>query len=82
MAESAKQLSISELDESAKIQEPVECLGMTFENDEARRAFFLEKLREKLEDPEFRAIEGFPVGEDEDILLTGRQRWSKALCSG
>ena len=24
---------------------PVECLGMTFENDEKRREYFLEKLR-------------------------------------
>jgi hypothetical protein len=47
---------------------PVECLGMTFENDQARRDYFLEKLREKLQDPEFRKIDGFPVGEDEDIL--------------
>ncbi len=46
----------------------VECLGMTFENDEARRAHFIEKLREKLKDPEFRKIEGFPLGDDEDIL--------------
>ena len=41
---------------------------MTFPNDEARRAHFTEKLREKLKDPEFRKIEGFPLGEDEDIL--------------
>jgi len=47
---------------------PVECLGMTFENDEKRRDYFLEKLREKLKDPEFRKIEGFPIGSDEDIL--------------
>ena len=47
---------------------PVECLGMTFDNDEKRREYFLEKLREKLNDPEFRKIEGFPIGEDEDIL--------------
>ena len=47
---------------------PVECLGMTFENDEKRREYFLEKLREKLKDPEFRKIEGFPIGEDDDIL--------------
>jgi hypothetical protein len=49
-------------------QGTVECLGMTFPNDEARRQYFLEKLREKLKDPEFRKIEGFPIGEDEDIL--------------
>jgi hypothetical protein len=47
---------------------PVECLGMTFPNDDARRAHFTEKLREKLKDPAFRKIEGFPIGEDEDIL--------------
>ena len=52
----------------AKPQGPVECLGMTFENDETRREYFLGKLREKLKDPEFRKIEGFPIGEDEDIL--------------
>jgi DNA methylase len=46
----------------------VECLGMKFENDAARRQYFLAKLREKLKDPEFRKIEGFPIGEDEDIL--------------
>ena len=47
---------------------PVECLGITFESDEARREYFLEILREKLKDPDFRKIEGFPIGEDEDIL--------------
>lgn len=47
---------------------PVVCLGLTFENDEARRSHFLAILREKLKDPEFRKIEGFPIGEDEDIL--------------
>lgn len=47
---------------------PVVCLGMTFENDEARRAYFTEELRKKLQDPEFRKIEGFPIGTDEDIL--------------
>ncbi|GIB81306.1 DNA methyltransferase [Vibrio cholerae] len=47
---------------------PVECLGMTFENDEARRAHFTALLKEKLKDPEFRAIEGFPIGTDEAIL--------------
>jgi DNA modification methylase len=46
----------------------VVCLGMTFENDEERRSYFTDKLREKLQDPEFRKIEGFPIGSDEDIL--------------
>ena len=47
---------------------PVACLGMTFDNDDARRAHFTEELRKKLKDPEFRKIEGFPIGSDEDIL--------------
>jgi hypothetical protein len=34
---------------------------------EAERAEYLERLREKLAEPEFRQIEGFPIGEDEDI---------------
>jgi hypothetical protein len=46
----------------------VDCLGMKFPNDEARRAYFTEKLHEKLKDPTFRKIEGFPIGSDEDIL--------------
>ncbi len=47
---------------------PVTCLGKTFPDDEARRANFTELLAEKLRDPEFRKIEGFPIGSDEDIL--------------
>ena len=47
---------------------PVTCLGMEFENDDVRRAHFTELLCEKLKDPEFRKIEGFPIGKDEDIL--------------
>lgn len=47
---------------------PVECLGQTFPSDEARREHYLAILREKLKDPAFRRIEGFPIGTDEDIL--------------
>ena len=53
---------------SAKLQQPMECLGLTFNNDEERRNYFLEILRKKLKDPEFRQVEGFPIGSDEDIL--------------
>lgn len=49
-------------------QGPVECLGLTFPDDNARREHFLGILREKLKDPEFCKIEGFPIGSDEDIL--------------
>ena len=45
---------------------PVECLGMTFPSDDARRAHFLERLKEKL--PELRKRPDFPLGDDEDIL--------------
>lgn len=44
------------------------CLGTTFESEEARRNHFTEILQEKLQDPEFRKIEGFPIASDEDIL--------------
>jgi 16S rRNA G966 N2-methylase RsmD len=47
---------------------PVECLGQTFPDDEARRKHFLDKLRAKLKDPAFRKIDGFPIGTDDDIL--------------
>tara|TARA_B100002049_G_scaffold42190_1_gene28686 strand:- start:9842 stop:12655 length:2814 start_codon:yes stop_codon:yes gene_type:complete len=57
------------IEESANItDEAVECLGLKFENDEARRAHFTQLLAEKLKDPEFRKIEGFPIGTDEAIL--------------
>lgn len=46
----------------------VECLGQTFPSEQARREHFLNLLREKLKDPEFRKIEGFPVGTDDAIL--------------
>jgi hypothetical protein len=55
-------------DGSTHSQAPLECLGLTFENDEARRTYFSEKLREKLQEPEFHQSEGFPVGAGEDIL--------------
>jgi len=48
--------------------ESVQCLGLEFENDDARRAYFTEELRKTLQDPEFRKSEGFPIGSDEDIL--------------
>ena len=46
----------------------VECLGRVFPDDNARREHFLNALREKLQDPDFRKTEGFPIGTDEAIL--------------
>jgi len=64
-----KQETMKELDNRpSKRDTKVDCLGMTFENDEQRREYFLEILAEKLKDPEFKKIEGFPIGSDEDIL--------------
>ena len=47
---------------------PVECLGQTFSSEQARREHFSKRLAEKLKDPAFRKIEGFPQGTDEAIL--------------
>ena len=55
-----------EFEEVKLTPEKVVCLGIEFESDEARRAYFREELRKKL--PELRQIEGFPIGEDEDII--------------
>lgn len=47
-------------------QGPVTVFGLTFKNDEERRQYFREELRRRL--PELRKIEGFPIGEDDDII--------------
>lgn len=47
---------------------PVECLGVKFPSELARREHYLKLLGEKLKDPAFRKIEGFPQGTDEAIL--------------
>jgi len=44
----------------------IHCLGKTFANEEERREYFRNELRKKL--PELKKIEGFPIGEDEDII--------------
>lgn len=62
------QLILDHSDTEAKVNGPVTCLGLAFENDAARRAHFTEELRLRLQDPEFRKIEGFPIGSNEDIL--------------
>ena len=45
---------------------PVICLGKTFNSEEERREYFRNELRIKL--PELKEIEGFPIGDDEDII--------------
>lgn len=51
-----------------KKEQPEICLGRAFNSSEERREYYRNLLREKLKDPEFRAIEGFPLGKDEDIV--------------
>ncbi len=47
-------------------EEKTTVLGITFNTAEERRVYFREELRKKL--PELKKMEGFPIGEDEDIL--------------
>ena len=61
-------MSQSKLDLASKTTGPVECLGQKFPSEEARREHYLKLLAQKLKDPEFRKMEGFPIGKDEDIL--------------
>ena len=41
-------------------------LGKTFNSEEDRREYFREELRKHL--PELKKMEGFPIGEDDDII--------------
>src|SRR2546422_739764 len=63
-----KKVNQASLDIPAKTTGPVECLGQTFATDDARRDHYLKLLAQKLRDPEFRKIDGFTIGKDEDIL--------------
>jgi DNA modification methylase/rubredoxin len=47
-------------------KEKVVCLGKEFPSDDERRNYFREELKKQL--PELKKIDGFPIGEDEDIL--------------
>lgn len=49
-----------------KANTKISVLGKTFNSEEERRTYFREELRKKL--PELKKMEGFPIGEDEDIL--------------
>ncbi|KGX84853.1 DNA methyltransferase [Pontibacillus litoralis] len=65
MTKENEQLSILGEEEGNK-DHHVTVLGMTFNNDQERKEYFTEELRKKL--PDLKDIEGFPIGEDEDIL--------------
>lgn len=63
-----KSHAMNDLMRSTKTTAPVECLGMTFPSEDARREHFMKLLAEKLKDPAFRSQEGFPLGSDDAIL--------------
>jgi DNA modification methylase len=65
MTDESKQLSLN-IEQPQTDNGPVVCLGMTFKNDDERREYFRNELRKKL--PELKKIEGFPIGDDEDII--------------
>lgn len=46
----------------------VVCFGQQHANERVRREHYLSRLAEKLKDPAFRSLEGFPNGTDEAIL--------------
>ena len=52
------------------IQEPIikEGAEIAYDAQEERRGKYLKRLAQYLKDPEFRKIEGFPIGTDEAIL--------------
>ncbi|WP_191566564.1 DNA methyltransferase [Metabacillus idriensis] len=64
MSEKIDQTSLVFVDENES--DPVICLGLTFKNEDERREYFREELRKKL--PNLKKNEGFPIGEDEDII--------------
>ena len=57
-----KQSSLFDIDDNQR----VECLGKIFDSEDQRREYFRNELRKKL--PGLRKIEGFPKGNDEDII--------------
>ncbi len=77
-AEGQMRLLDKSVEQNAIEASKVECLGLTFPSEEARRAHFTEILRQKLKDPEFRKQSGFPQGSDEDILKMSDAPWYTA----
>jgi DNA methylase len=64
------------LREESVPQAPVECLGMMFENDEARRSYFLAMLREGLEELHSK-LSGVPYTSAEDTVahMQSIEKW-------
>jgi len=66
MASRRKQQELFDGQDMGKPTGPIECLGVRFESDDARRLYFLERLKAKL--PELRQRPDFPVADDDEIL--------------
>ena len=47
--------------------EQIKCLGKIFASEDERREYFRNELRKFL--PELKKIDGFPIGEDDELLL-------------
>ncbi|WP_028274684.1 DNA methyltransferase [Atopococcus tabaci] len=45
---------------------PIKCLGMTFRDEDERREYFRNELRKELD--RLKKIDGYPMGNDEDII--------------
>ena len=67
MSELFSDEDIFELEEkNLTTNKPVTIFGKSFTNDNERRQYFQDELRKKL--PELKKLEGFPIGEDDDII--------------
>jgi len=55
-------------EDTQKISKPVTCLGNDLSKRRGSQGLLYRGTAQKLQDPEFRKIEGFPIGSDEDIL--------------
>ena len=66
--DTSKMTQSNDLYDGAGSSGPVNCLGIDFDDDDARRDYFKKLLAAKLSDPNFRNQEGFPEGADDAIL--------------
>jgi len=76
MVQNSENQSLFNLEKPAESQGPVECLGMTFESDDARRQYFLNRLREGLEELHAK-LGGVPFTTVEDAVtrMKAIEKW-------
>lgn len=63
-----KQTSLALVEQHKTEPSSVECLGLTFLSEDARRGYFTSKLRVILMNAESLKIDGFPIGDIEEIV--------------